>query len=49
MAILNNLEDWDRVFEDGRYFFYFASLYLYFWTKKFNPKKEYFTAAPIWI
>jgi hypothetical protein len=47
--ILHNLEDINRIFEGGSYFYNSAGLFLYFRTEGFNPKKEDFTHAPIWL
>jgi hypothetical protein len=47
--ILHNLEDINRIFEGGSYFYNSAGLFLYFWMERFNPKKEDFTHAPIWL
>jgi hypothetical protein len=47
--ILYNLEDKDRIFENGPYFFNSAGLFLRYWTERFSPDKEDFTMAPIWI
>jgi hypothetical protein len=47
--ILYNLEDKDKIFENGPYFFNSGGLYLRFWTDCFNPKKEEFSYAPVWI
>jgi len=47
--ILYNLEDKDRIFENGPYFFNSAGLFLRFWTERFNSDKEDFTMAPVWI
>lgn len=48
-AIFNCLEDKTRIFEGGLYFFNSAGLYLRDWKARFNPDKEYFNWAPIWI
>jgi hypothetical protein len=48
-VIFYNLEDKDRVFENGPYFFNSAGLFLRFWTERFSPDKEDFTMAPVWI
>jgi hypothetical protein len=40
--ILHNLEDRNRIFDGGPYFYNLAGLFLRFWTKKFSPKKETF-------
>jgi hypothetical protein len=47
--ILYNLEDKDRIFENGPYFYNSAGLFLRFWTERFSPDKEDFTMAPVWI
>jgi hypothetical protein len=47
--IFHNLEDQNRVFEGGPYFFNSAGLFLRFWTEKFSPEKEDFAHAPVWI
>jgi len=47
--IFFNMEDRNRVFEGGPYFFNSAGLYLRFWKEKFNPDKEDLTVAPIWV
>jgi hypothetical protein len=47
--ILYNLEDKDRIFENGPYFFNSAGLFLRFWTERFSPEKEDFSMAPVWI
>jgi hypothetical protein len=48
-VIFHNLEDRNRVFEGGPYFFNSAGLFLRFWTEKFSPEKEDFAHAPVWI
>jgi hypothetical protein len=47
--IFYSLEDKDRVFENGPYFYNSAGLYLRFWTDRFSPEKEDFSCAPVWI
>jgi hypothetical protein len=47
--ILYNLEDKDRIFENGPYFYNSAGLFLRFWSERFSPDKEDFTMAPVWI
>jgi hypothetical protein len=49
MAIFNLVEDRERVFQGGSYLFNSIGLYMWIWKENFNPKKEYFTAAPVWI
>jgi len=47
--ILHNLEDRNRIFDGGPYFYNSAGLFLRFWTEKFSPEKEDFTHVPVWI
>jgi hypothetical protein len=47
--ILHNLEDRNRIFDGGPYFYNSAGLFLRFWTEKFSPEKEDFAHAPVWI
>jgi hypothetical protein len=47
--ILHNLEDRNRIFDGGPYFFNSAGLFLRFWTERFSPEKEDFAHAPVWI
>lgn len=49
IAIFNCLEDKTRIFEGGSYFFNSAGLYLREWKAGFNPDKEDFNWAPVWI
>jgi hypothetical protein len=48
-VIFYNLEDKDRIFEGGPYFYNSVGLYLCFWTDCFCPEKENFAYAPVWI
>jgi hypothetical protein len=43
------LDDRDKIMEGGPYFFNSVGLYLRNWTERFNPDKEDFTWAPVWI
>ena len=47
--ILYNIEDKDKIFDNGPYFYNSAGLFLRFWTDRFNPEQEDFTRAPVWI
>jgi hypothetical protein len=47
--IFTRLDDRDKILEGGPYFFNSTGLYLRNWTKRFNPDKEDFTWAPVWI
>jgi hypothetical protein len=48
-VIFHNLADRNRIFDGGPYFYNSAGLFLRFWTEKFNPEKEDFAHAPVWI
>jgi hypothetical protein len=48
-VIFHNLEDRNRIFDGGPYFYNSAGLFLRFWTEKFSPEKEDFAHAPVWI
>ena len=47
--VFYNLEDKNRVFEGGPYFYNSVDLYLIFWKERFNPDKEDLSIAPIWL
>ena len=47
--ILYNLEDKDKIFDNGPYFYNSAGLLLRLLIDHFIPVKEYFTVAPVWI
>jgi hypothetical protein len=44
-----NLEDKDKVFEGGPYFYAFVGLYIRPWKENFSTEKETFTCVPVWI
>jgi len=46
---LYNLEDKDRVFDGGPYFFASAGFYMRPWKANFVHEKETFTQVPVWI
>jgi len=48
-VIFHNLEDRNRIFDGGPYFYNSAGLFLRFWTEKFSPEKEDFAHAPVWL
>jgi len=48
-VIFFNVEDRNRVFEGGPYFFNSAGLFLRYWKEKFNPDREDMTVAPVWV
>jgi len=47
--ILHNLEDINRIFDGGPYFFNSMGLFLGFWIEKFIPESEDFANAPSWL
>lgn len=44
-----NIEDKDKVFEGGPYFFAAAGLYMRPWIMNFVPKRETFTSVLVWV
>lgn len=48
-VVFTNLEDKDRVFDGGPYFFAYAGLYMRPWKPNFVPEQETFTQFPVWI
>ena len=48
-VIFSNLEDRERIFEEGPYFMNNAGLFMRDWVDCYNPEKESMLAAPIWI
>lgn len=48
-AIFICIEDRNRVMDEGPYFFNSVGLYLRNWVERFNPDKENFNWAPVWI
>jgi len=48
-VVFTNLEDKDRVFDGGPYFFASVGLYMRPWKANFVPEKETFTQVPVWI
>ena len=47
--ILYNMEDKNKIFEWGPYFYNSAGLYLTFWQERFNLDKVNLSIAPIWL
>ena len=47
--MFTNLEDKDRVFEGGPYFYVATGLYMRPWVMNFVLEREKFTLVPIWI
>lgn len=48
-TIFHLLEDIERIFDNGPYFYGAARQHIRYWTERFNPNKEYFTNVPVWI
>ena len=42
-----NLEDRNRVFDSGPYFYYSTGLFLQSWRENFHPDKEDISKAPV--
>jgi len=47
--ILYSLEDKDRIFDNGPYFYNSTGIFLRFWMDRFIQEKEYFTMEMLWI
>eukprot|EP00253_Pinus_taeda_P029130 PITA_29130 len=48
-AIFSNLEDKNKIFEEGPYFLNNAGLFMKFWEERYNPEKETMLDAPVWV
>eukprot|EP00253_Pinus_taeda_P009631 PITA_09631 len=48
-AIFSNLEDKNKIFEEGPYFLNNAGLFMKFWEERYNPEKETMMDAPVWV
>ena len=48
-VVFYNIEDKNRIFEGGPYFFNSTGMYLTFWKERFHPDKEDLSIAPVWI
>lgn len=48
-AIFYNLEDRNRIFEEGPYFLNNAGLFVKYWEERYNPGKEKMMDAPVWV
>jgi len=49
IVVFYNIEDKDRIFEGGPYFFAAAGLYMRPWRMDFVPKRETFSSVPVWV
>eukprot|EP00253_Pinus_taeda_P034636 PITA_34636 len=48
-VVFTNIEDKDKIFEGGPYFYVAAGLYMRPWMMNFVPEKETFTSVPVWV
>jgi len=48
-VVFTNLEDKDKIFEGGPYFFAAVGLYMRPWTMNLVPEHETFTSVMVWI
>lgn len=48
-VVFANIEDKDRVFEGGPYFFVAAGLYMRPWRMNFMLERKTFTSVPVWV
>lgn len=48
-VIFSNMEDKERIFEDGPYFFNNVGLFIRHWDECYNPDQEKLLAALIWV
>lgn len=47
--VFTNIEDKDRIFEGGPYFYVAVGLYMQPWVMNFVPERETFASIPIWV
>ncbi len=47
--VFTNIEDKDRIFEGGPYFYATAGLYMRPWIMNFVLEKDTFTSIPVWV
>lgn len=48
-VIFSNLQDKERVFENGPYFHHNAGLFMRYWEECYNLDREQFLAALVWV
>jgi len=48
-VVFGNIEDNDRVFEGGPYFYTADGLYMRPWTMNFFSERKTFTSVPVWV
>lgn len=48
-VIFANLEDKERIFEEGPHFMNNTGLFMRYWEDRYNPDEEKIMAAPIWV
>lgn len=49
IVVITNIEDKDKVFEGGPYFYAVAGLYIWPWMMNFVPERETFTSVSVWV
>lgn len=49
MVIFSNLQDKGKVSKNGPHFHYNARLFMRYWEECYDPDKEKFLAAPVWV
>lgn len=49
IVVFKSLEDKDRVFEGGPYFYVVVGLYMWPWIMNFALERETFSSVPVWI
>lgn len=49
IVVFANIEEKDRMFEGGPYFYAVAGLYMQLWMMNFVPERETFTSILIWV
>jgi len=48
-VVFSNIEDKERIFEGGPYFFVAAGFYMRPWRMNFVPERETFSLVPMWV
>lgn len=49
MIIFPNMQDKEKVFKNGPYFYYNVGLFMRYWEECYNPDKEKFLATLVWV
>eukprot|EP00253_Pinus_taeda_P006832 PITA_06832 len=48
-VVFTNIEDKDRIFEGGTYFYAAGDLYMQAWKMNFVPEQDTSTSVPVWV